>query len=372
MAEQGPGAQGEAGPPRDAATLQRQEQLRKTLELLEHASVCRDPNCGDQDGWQNCQEVRMMFTHGRECQVKLQGGCGRCRVVWGLLELHARHCQKTDNCPVPLCGGLRAQMRREREAAAAGGEPPSTPALATTPALAAAAAGVAEEDWRDWGNAFGEGLPAEVLAKVAEKLVALKEAAWVVHLKEHRSWMGEEAIQHMMAWRKSKGNCLFVFARVCKEWRKAQLKVGGPLRTRVHSDVLLPGRVALARWALAEGCPRKEGWHHINLAQVAATYGHTELVEWLCGEGGFAMDDGVMEYAAIGGNLELVQWLRGAGCRWDWRLCYIAVDRGNVEMLRWARENGAPWDAETWDRAAEKLGYTDDFGNLSREAHDQD
>ena len=34
-----------------------------------------------------------------------------------------------------------------------------------------------------------------------------------------------------------------------------QPKVGGPLRSRVKSDVLLPGRVELAKWALAEGCP---------------------------------------------------------------------------------------------------------------------
>ena len=82
-----------------------------------------------------------------------------------------------------------------------------------------------------------------------------------------------------------------MFARVCKPWRKAQLKVGGPLRTRVKSDVLLPGRVALAKWALAEGCPRKNG-NVLNMAHRAAQYGHLELVQWLCGEGGFAMDEG--------------------------------------------------------------------------------
>ena len=36
----------------------------------------------------------------------------------------------------------------------------------------------------------------------------------------------------------------------------AQLKVGAPLRSRVESDVIAPGRVALARWALAEGWAR--------------------------------------------------------------------------------------------------------------------
>ena len=38
--------------------------------------------------------------------------------------------------------------------------------------------------------------------------------------------------------------------------------------------------------------------------------------------------------------------------------------QGHVEVLRWARENGCLWTAGTRDRAAEKLGYTDDFGNL--------
>ena len=60
-------------------------------------------------------------------------------------------------------------------------------------------------------------------------------------------------LQRLMAKRKHEdGNCcLLVFARVCKGWRMAQLKAGGPLRTRVFvSDVIVPGRVALAKWAL--------------------------------------------------------------------------------------------------------------------------
>ena len=68
--------------------------------------------------------------------------------------------------------------------------------------------------------------------------------------------------------------------------------------------------------------------------------------------------------AAKGGNLELVQWLRGEGCPWDIDTCFWAVKQGHVEMLRWVRENGCPWTAETRDRAAAELGYTDGFGNL--------
>ena len=71
-----------------------------------------------------------------------------------------------------------------------------------------------------------------------------------------------------------------------------------------------------------------------------------------------------MTAAAKSGNLELVQWLRGEDCKWNHMSCTWAVDKGHVEVLRWARGNGAPWTAATRDRAAAKLGYTDDLGNL--------
>ena len=77
--------------------------------------------------------------------------------------------------------------------------------------------------WRDWAG----GLPEEVLEAVAGAVVAQTEAAWAGHLG---AWgRHSERIEKKLAERKRDGNCLFVFARVCKNWRKAQLKVGGPL-----------------------------------------------------------------------------------------------------------------------------------------------
>ena len=120
------------------------------------------------------------------------------------------------------------------------------------PGSPGAAPGAAPEARSDWA-----GLPEDLLVKVAGTLVAQTEAGWAAHLKG-QGW-SEEGIQEKMAMRKRDGNCrLFVFARVCKPWRKAQLKVGGPLCTRVISDVIAPGSVALAKWALAEGCPQGE------------------------------------------------------------------------------------------------------------------
>jgi len=241
-------------------------------------------------------------------------------------------------------------------------------------------------------------VPDEVLAQVAEALVAQTEAGWLAQRKKD-GWWTEEGIQREIAERNHQGNCLFVIARVCRRWRKAQLKVGGPLRTRVGSDVIAPGRVALAKWALAEGCPR-EGrsawWGSASMAEIAAEYGHMELVRWLIQEQGFPMGDmgdrrKLMGMAARGGNLELVRWLRGEGCDWsaftcqyaaarghlevlqwlrangcpwDTDTCYQAVYHGHVETLRWARANGCPWRVGDRDRAAAELGYTDDLVNL--------
>ena len=223
--------------------------------------------------------------------------------------------------------------------------------------------GAAPRARSDWAN-----LPADLLGKVAETLVAQNEAGWAAQLREW-GWP-EGQLQERIAKRKRDGNCLFVFARVCKQWRKAQLKVGGPLRTRVKSDVLLPGQVGLAKWALAEGCPR-ENEDDVTMAHVAADYGHMELVRWLIQEQGFAMDSIVMWRAARGGNLELVRWLRGEGCPWNRWTCYWAVIKGHEEVLRWVRENGCPWKARVRDWAAVKLKYTDDFGNLVEESDDE-
>ena len=202
-------------------------------------------------------------------------------------------------------------------------------------------------------------------------------------------------ISRKMAKREQEGpSGLLAFALVCKEWRKAQLKVGGPLRSRVMSDVLLPGRVPLAKWALADGCPRDDDGYD-TMASGAAAFGHLELVQWLALKGGFKMDH-VLRSAVLSGNLELVKWLRRAGCQywntiqddacslaagkghlevlqwlratdgcpWDYKTCAYAAFSHERGVLRWARENGCPWNAYTRNWAERELGYTDGLGNL--------
>ena len=175
-----------------------------------------------------------------------------------------------------------------------------------------------DQGWRDWA-----GLPEHVLVKVAGKVVAQNGAAWAAYYKGVLGW-GEKELQELLVkvagtlvaqteaalaaqWKREGGSeaeihetmenrkrlgpsrGLFVFARVCKPWRKAQLKVGGPLRTRVRSDVIMPGSVALVKWALAEGCPTMAE-DRTNMAEAAVQHVHLELAKWLHGEKGVPLD----------------------------------------------------------------------------------
>ena len=239
-------------------------------------------------------------------------------------------------------------------------------------------------EWRDWGNAVGEGLPAQVLAAVAERVVAQTDAeAWSIGaltgpgLVEKVERQGrlpphspvEDLFVEGLRLRAEEGSCLFPFAMVCKEWRKAQLNVGGGrLYSRVISDMIVPGRVELLRWALEEGgCPRERGrnLHRIDfdrerpkLADAAATFGHLELLQWLHKEQGYTMDGTVLEKAVESeadclGAWELVQWLRAEGCYWGERTCTLAAENGRLGLLQYLRAHGCPWNFHTCIAAAE-------------------
>ena len=206
---------------------------------------------------------------------------------------------------------------------------------------AAAAAGVAPEDWRDWAG----GVPAEGLAKVAGKLIALKKGDIVAWLEEegkdenyiHNFFRGDQIHQFPP---------LFAFALVCKDWRKAQLKVGGQLHTTVRFDVILPGRLEMLKWALAEGCPTQNdhprAQYDFNMVHEAARFGHVPLMEWLVNEEGLELNERVFTCGAE--HLEVLHWAHENDCPFDEDACAYAAASGKVENLQWLRANGFPWN----------------------------
>jgi hypothetical protein len=102
---------------RDAASHQiteeqqrsRQRSMQLHLQLLQHASGCRNPSCPSV----NCSKMKNLLKHGATCQVRVQGGCNICQRAWALLRIHARECRR-DNCIVPACRQLKEELRATR------------------------------------------------------------------------------------------------------------------------------------------------------------------------------------------------------------------------------------------------------------------
>lgn len=86
---------------------ERQRSIQLHLTLLQHAATCNAPKCVSA----NCTKMKGLLKHGQQCQIKATGGCGICKRIWALLQIHARQC-KAKTCPVPNCMAIRERVRQ--------------------------------------------------------------------------------------------------------------------------------------------------------------------------------------------------------------------------------------------------------------------
>ncbi|KZV31375.1 hypothetical protein F511_05479 [Dorcoceras hygrometricum] len=84
--------------------------IRKMLDLLEHASMCRSLNCQ----YPSCRGVKGLFQHARMCKKRAVGGCVPCRRMWCILRIHSQACKESE-CRVPRCRDLKEHMRRVQQ-----------------------------------------------------------------------------------------------------------------------------------------------------------------------------------------------------------------------------------------------------------------
>ena len=218
-------------------------------------------------------------------------------------------------------------------------DPPAPRASTSAAEEEAPAPGPGDRSYRDWAG----GLPADVLVAIATKLATEREEAYEAALEDLE--YSKRGIREAMQIRAEDGHCLFPFAMVCKQWHRAQVRVGRRMCTRVEQDIVVPGRVELVKWALAEGCPREGAGQAFNMVACAAKHGHLELVRWLVRERGFALDVQLMNGATFSGNLELVRWLRRERCPWNGAVLYEAARAANLELLQWlCGEQGCEMD----------------------------
>lgn len=84
----------------------RQRSIQLHMQLLQHASGCRNEQCPSA----NCNKMKNLLKHGATCLTRVQGGCAICRRIWALLQIHARQCRR-ETCMVPKCRQLKEQLR---------------------------------------------------------------------------------------------------------------------------------------------------------------------------------------------------------------------------------------------------------------------
>ena len=89
------------------ASQNRERAIRLHMQLLVHASGCRNPRCPSA----NCSKMKHLLKHGATCITRATGGCHICRRIWALLQIHARQCRERQ-CPVPRCRDLKEHLRR--------------------------------------------------------------------------------------------------------------------------------------------------------------------------------------------------------------------------------------------------------------------
>ncbi|XP_062228266.1 BTB/POZ and TAZ domain-containing protein 3 isoform X5 [Phragmites australis] len=97
-------------------------QLYEAMEALVH--ICRDGcrTIGPRDQalkgsgaavckFPACRGIELLVRHFSACRVRVPGGCGNCKRMWQLLELHSRMCFTPDTCKVPLCRHFKEKMQ---------------------------------------------------------------------------------------------------------------------------------------------------------------------------------------------------------------------------------------------------------------------
>merc|ERR1712098_342287 len=90
-----------------------QEQIKRHLKLLVHASHC-NRSCPST----SCRKMKALLTHGRTCKKGVEKDCNICRRMWALLQVHARSCTRPETgskmCMVLKCCYLRRKFRQRQ------------------------------------------------------------------------------------------------------------------------------------------------------------------------------------------------------------------------------------------------------------------
>lgn len=91
---------------------ERSRTIKVHLELVKHAASCQGPPVCPLN---NCQRMKKLFDHVKECEVTPKTACKICTRILLLLAMHARLCTVRGSCPLPFCDRIREKNRRQRQ-----------------------------------------------------------------------------------------------------------------------------------------------------------------------------------------------------------------------------------------------------------------
>ena len=89
---------------------EKEQQIKAHLEVIAHAASCQ--GCVSK----NCQRMKQLFGHVRECELTYKRGCKICTRLFMLLIKHARDCPTIGTaCPIPFCERIKERNRMLRK-----------------------------------------------------------------------------------------------------------------------------------------------------------------------------------------------------------------------------------------------------------------
>lgn len=85
----------------------RKQKFERCITSLVHASQCRVVDCGELQ----CQKLKRIIGHAKECKRKSNGGCKICKQFIALCCYHAKQCQQV-RCPLLYCSAIKEKLQQ--------------------------------------------------------------------------------------------------------------------------------------------------------------------------------------------------------------------------------------------------------------------
>ncbi|XP_077262697.1 histone acetyltransferase p300-like [Temnothorax americanus] len=83
--------------------------IQRCIQDLVHVCLCRD-DCRQP----NCQKLKRVVMHTKNCRRKINGECPICKRLIALCCYHAKHCQETTECLVPFCSNIKHKIKQQQ------------------------------------------------------------------------------------------------------------------------------------------------------------------------------------------------------------------------------------------------------------------